>query len=204
MIDKGSLIVISGPSGSGKGTILNEYNMKHKDDKTIYSISATTRLPREGEEDGVNYYFISKDDFENKISEDGFLEYANYCDNYYGTPKKAVMDALEQGINVMLEIETVGAMKVKKAYPEAVLVFILPPSFEELRNRLTGRGTEAEAVIEKRLETAKKELDLAAQYDYVIINDSFETAAYELDTVIRSQRLKTINNKNTIKEVLKK
>ena len=204
MIDKGSLIVISGPSGSGKGTILNEYNMKYKDDKTIYSISATTRPPREGEEDGVNYYFVSKADFENKISEDGFLEYANYCDNYYGTPKKAVMDALEQGINVMLEIETVGAMKVKKAYPEAVLVFILPPSFEELRNRLTGRGTEAEAVIEKRLETAKKELDLAAQYDYVIINDSFETAAYELDTVIRSQRLKTINNKNTIKEVLKK
>lgn len=204
MTDKGSLIVISGPSGSGKGTILGEYNLKYRDEKTIYSISATTRLPREGEVDGVNYYFVAKEDFEEKISADGFLEYAKYCDNYYGTPKKAVMDALNNGIDVILEIETVGAMKVKKAYPEAVLVFILPPSFDELRNRLIGRGTEDADVVEKRLETAKKELLLAPEYDYVIINDNFETAAYEFDTIIRSQRLKTINNKNTITEVLKK
>jgi len=204
MIEKGSLIVISGPSGSGKGTILNEYNQKYKDEKTVYSVSATTRLPRDGEEDGVNYFYITKEEFENKISQNGFLEYARYCDNYYGTPKKAVMDALEQGINVILEIETVGAMNVKRAYPEAVLVFVLPPSFEELKCRLTGRGTEEADVIEKRLETAKKELALATEYDYVIINDSFEKAACEFDTVIRSQRLKTINNKNTITEVLKK
>ncbi len=203
MTDKGSLIVVSGPSGSGKGTILNEFNQKYKDEYMTYSISATTRSPREGEMDGINYYFITTDEFENKISNDGFLEYAKYCENYYGTPKKAVMEALDNGVDVILEIETVGAMKVKKNYPEAILIFILPPSVEELRARLTGRGTETADVIETRLAAAKIELALASEYDYVIVNDSFETAASKLNTIILSQRLKTINNKNIISEVCK-
>lgn len=204
MTDKGSLIVISGPSGSGKGTILNEFNQKYKDDHMIYSISATTRSPRQGEENGINYYFISNDEFEHKIADDGFLEYANYCNNYYGTPKKPVMDALNSGIDVMLEIETVGAMKVKKNYPDAILVFILPPSIEELRNRLTGRGTEDADVIETRLAAAEIELALANEYDYIIVNDSYEAAASKLNTVVLAQRLKTENNKKTILEVCKK
>lgn len=203
MTDKGSLIVVSGPSGSGKGTILNEFNQKYKDEYMTYSISATTRSPREGEMNGINYYFITTDEFENKISNDGFLEYAKYCENYYGTPKKAVMEALDNGVDVILEIETVGAMKVKKNYPEAILIFILPPSVEELRARLTGRGTETADVIETRLAAAKIELALASEYDYVIVNDSFETAASKLNTIILSQRLKTINNKNIISEVCK-
>lgn len=203
MTDKGSLIVVSGPSGSGKGTILNEFNQKYIDEYMTYSISATTRSPREGEMDGINYYFITTDEFENKISNDGFLEYAKYCENYYGTPKKAVMEALDNGVDVILEIETVGAMKVKKNYPEAILIFILPPSVEELRARLTGRGTETADVIETRLAAAKIELALASEYDYVIVNDSFETAASKLNTIILSQRLKTINNKNIISEVCK-
>lgn len=204
MTDKGSLIVISGPSGSGKGTILNEFNQKYKDDHMIYSISATTRSPRQGEENGINYYFISNDEFEHKIADDGFLEYANYCNNYYGTPKKPVMDALNSGIDVMLEIETVGAMKVKKNYPDAILVFILPPSIEELRNRLTGRGTEDADVIETRLAAAEIELALANEYDYIIVNDNYEAAASKLNTVVLAQRLKTENNKKTILEVCKK
>lgn len=204
MTDKGSLIVISAPSGTGKGAILNEFNQKYFDDKIIYSISATTRSPRVGEADGVNYYFISKDEFKQKISEGGFLEYAEYCDNFYGTPKDAVMNALSNGIDVILEIETVGARKVKANYPEAVMVFVLPPSIEELRNRLTGRGTETEETISKRLDAAKQELLLAEEYDYVLVNDIIEDAAYKLNTIIKSQRLKTINNKNTISEVLKK
>lgn len=204
MTDKGSLIVISAPSGTGKGAILNEFNNKYFDDKIIYSISATTRSPRPGEADGVNYYFISKDEFKRKISEGGFLEYAEYCDNFYGTPKDAVMNALSNGIDVILEIETVGARKVKTNYPEAVMVFVLPPSIDELKNRLTGRGTETEDTISKRLEAAKEELKLAEEYDYVLVNDIIEDAAYKLNTIIKSQRLKTINNKNTISEVLKK
>ena len=204
MTDKGSLIVISAPSGTGKGAILNEFNQKYFDDNIIYSISATTRSPRVGEADGVNYYFISKDEFKKKISEGGFLEYAEYCDNFYGTPKDAVMNALSNGIDVILEIETVGARKVKANYPEAVMVFVLPPSIDELRKRLTGRGTETEETISKRLEAAKSELMLAEEYDYVLVNDIIEDAAYKLNTIIKSQRFKTINNKNTISEVLKK
>lgn len=204
MTDKGSLIVISAPSGTGKGAILADFNEKYFDDKIIYSISATTRSPRPGEEHGVNYYYISKDEFKSKISQGGFLEFAEFCDNFYGTPKDAVMNALENGVDVILEIETVGARKVKKNYPEAVMVFVLPPSMEELKSRLVGRGTETEESVNKRLEAAKNELKLASEYDYVIVNDVVEDASYELNLIIKSQRLKTVNNKNIINEVLKK
>ncbi len=204
MTDKGSLIVISAPSGTGKGAILGEFTAKYFDDKIIFSVSATTRAPREGEVHGVNYYFITKDEFIDKISHDGFLEYAEFCDNMYGTPKDAVMNALNNGIDVILEIETVGAKKVKENYPEAVMVFILPPSMDELKARLTGRGTETEDSLNKRLKTASDELKLASSYDYVIVNDYIEEAAKKLNFIIKSQRLKTINNKNTIQEVYEK
>ncbi len=203
MTDKGSLIVISAPSGTGKGAILNEFTDKYFDDKIMFSISATTRNPRPGEAHGVNYYFISKEEFKAKIQNDGFLEYAEFCDNMYGTPKDAVMNALNSGIDVILEIETVGAKKVKENYPEAVMVFVLPPSMDELKSRLTGRGTETEDSLGKRLKTASEELKLAKDYDYVIVNDYIDEAARKLNFIIKSQRLKTINNKNTINEVLK-
>lgn len=201
MIDKGSLIVISGPSGTGKGTILSHFNDNYKDDNVIYSVSATTRNPREGEQNGVNYYFVTKDEFKSKADSGGFLEYAEYCTNFYGTPKKPVMDALENGIDVILEIETVGAMQVKKNYPSAVLVFILPPSLEELRARLVGRGTETEETIEKRFFEAQRELKLAESYDYVIVNDKIEDASRKFNTIINAERLKSKNNKKTISEV---
>lgn len=204
MTDKGSLIVISAPSGTGKGAILDDFNRKYFDDKIIYSVSATTRSPRPGEQEGVNYYYISKEEFQTKILNGGFLEYAEFCDNFYGTPKDAVMNALNSGIDVILEIETVGAQKVKQNYPDAVMIFVLPPSMEELKSRLVGRGTETEESLTKRLETAKKELLLAPNYDYVIVNDIVEDASYKLNLIIKSQRLKTKNNKNTITEVLKK
>lgn len=204
MTDKGSLIVISAPSGTGKGTILKKFSEIYMDDKMMFSISATTRAPREGEKDGVNYYFVSEERFLEDISSDGFLEHAVYCDNRYGTPKKAAMDAINSGIDVILEIETAGAMQVKESYPEAVMIFILPPSLEELRSRLVGRGTETEEAIEKRYTEALKELNLADKYDYVIVNDEVEKATYEFNAVIQSQRLKTRNNKKIISEVCKK
>lgn len=204
MTDKGSLIVISAPSGTGKGAILGEFTDKYFDDKIIFSVSATTRTPRVGEVHGVNYYFISKEEFKEKIKNDGFLEYAEFCDNMYGTPKDAVMNALNSGIDVILEIETVGAKKVKQNYPEAVMVFILPPSMDELKSRLTGRGTETEDSINKRLKTAREELKLAGDYDYVIVNDYIEEAAQKLNFIIKSQRLKITNNKKIIQEVLQK
>lgn len=204
MTDKGSLIVISAPSGTGKGAILGEFTDKYFDDKIIFSVSATTRTPRVGEVHGVNYYFISKEEFKEKIKNDGFLEYAEFCDNMYGTPKDAVMNALNSGIDVILEIETVGAKKVKQNYPEAVMVFILPPSMDELKSRLTGRGTETEDSINKRLKTAREELKLASDYDYVIVNDYIEEAAQKLNFIIKSQRLKITNNKKIIQEVLQK
>ncbi|MBE7050216.1 MAG: guanylate kinase [Ruminococcaceae bacterium] len=204
MTDKGTLIVFSGPSGSGKGTILSNFYSSYADDKIKYSVSATTRNPREGEKDGVNYFFKTKEEFENMISDGQFLEWAKFCDNYYGTPKKAVTDLVDSGYDVILEIETVGAMNVKKNFPDAVMVFVLPPSVEELKKRLSGRGTETEDVIEKRIETALGELPLAQKYDYVIVNDEVEKATEKFWTIVRAERLKTNKNKKTIIEVCEK
>ena len=202
--DTGTLIVFSGPSGSGKGTILSNFYENYADDKIKYSVSATTRSPRDGEIDGVNYYFKSKDEFENMIENNEFLEWASFCDNFYGTPKKAVVDMLENGNDVILEIETVGAMNVKNNFPDAVMVFVLPPSVEELKNRLSGRGTETKEVIDKRIETALGELPLAEKYDYILLNDEVESATERFWTIIRAERLKVGKNKKIISEVCKK
>lgn len=198
-MNKGMLIVVSGPSGCGKGTVLAEIL---KSDKIFYSVSATTRSPRPGETDGVNYYFLTKEKFEKLIEEDGMLEYASYCGNYYGTPKKPVEDMLEQGKHVILEIEVQGAMKIKEKCPEAVFVFILPPSLKELERRLNKRGTEAEDVIKKRLSEAAGEIKQAYKYNYAVINGELEKAVDDLKAIIRAEELKAKNSKNNIDEVL--
>ncbi len=187
MTEKGLLIVLSGPSGCGKGTILKEL-LKKRDD-TVISISATTRSPREGEMHSVHYYFISKSEFEDRITNDGMLEYAEYVGNYYGTPAKEVYENLENGKNVILEIEVQGAMKVKQKYKDAVMIFVMPPSVSELRRRLVDRATEDLEKIDGRMNTAMKEMKLASQYDYIVINDSLETAVDELNSIITAQRL---------------
>jgi len=149
----------------------------------------------------VSYHYITNEEFNEKIANDGYLEYAKYCENQYGTPKKQAMDNLQKGIDVVLEIETVGARKVKANYPDAVMVFVLPPSLDELKRRLVGRGTESMEVIEKRFEAAKEELKLAPLYDYVIVNDDIEKATEKFNSVITAERLKTKNNNKIIEEV---
>lgn len=204
------LFVVSAPSGCGKGTVLAEV---FKEKQVYYSVSCTTRKPREGEQDGVHYHFIDDKTFEKMISENGFLEYAGFVSHYYGTPLKPVLDSLEKGIDVVLEIETNGAFQVKKSMPEAILIFILPPSLSEIIRRLKKRGTENDEVINKRVEQAGSEIQKAYEYDYVIMNDALEDAVSDFKTILESakenkheaDKFKT-NNKEIIKlidEVLK-
>lgn len=200
MNNKGTLYVISAPSGCGKGTILSEVLKNFKN--IHYSVSATTRKPREGELNGVNYYFITRDEFEEEIANGGMLEYAEFCGNYYGTPKAKVMEKLDLGIDVILEIETVGAMKVKESYPDAVLIFILPPSIDTLRERLIGRGTEALDVIDRRVGEAASEIEKSYNYDYVLVNDNLIEAIEGLEIIMKSCKYMTKFNSNTIKGVL--
>lgn len=184
---KGSLYVFTGPSGAGKGTLLSR--LQEQDDRLFYSISATTRAPRSGETDGVQYYFLSKAEFEEKIAQNAFLEYAQYVENYYGTLEAPVNEKLEQGFDVILEIEVQGAMQVHKKRPDAVMVFIAPPSFEELAARLRGRGTEDEEKVLKRLETAKEELKHQNEFDYVVVNDKIDRAVEELQDILAKRRM---------------
>lgn len=180
------LYVISGSSGVGKGTVLKGFMEKHPE--FMLSISCTTRKPRAGEADGVNYFFLSQEDFKRCIEEDKFLEWAEFAGNFYGTKKKYIQQCLSDGMNVILEIETNGALQVKKKMPEAVLIFIAPPSLEALENRLRGRHTEDEATIQKRLKEVKKELECAKQYDYRVINDDLENAIAELEKIIAGEQ----------------
>lgn len=184
----GLLIVVSAPSGCGKGTILSKVLER---DNFYYSVSATTRSPREGEVNGVNYHFMDKPRFEELINSGGMLEYAQYCGNYYGTPAKAVEDKLKEGKDVLLEIEVQGAMKIKEKCPEAVFIFIMPPSAETLRHRLEKRGTEAPEVIEKRVREAQREMERAPDYDYIVVNDKLEEAVDDFLAVVRAEKLRT-------------
>lgn len=177
--NKAKLIIFTGPSGVGKGTILTEF-FKRADDKIVYSISNTTRAPREGEINGKHYFFTSVDEFKKLIEADNFLEWANYSGNYYGTSKKFVEDNLKIGNSVLLEIELQGALCVMKKCPDAISIFIAPPDFKELEKRLRGRHSEDEHTIQKRLEAAKKELENIDKFDYVIKNDEVELAVKEL------------------------
>ena len=189
---KGKLLVVSGPSGCGKGTVLKK--VLKENSNIYYSVSATTGAPRYGEENGIHYYFITKEEFEKKISEGGMLEYAEYVGNYYGTPKDIVLAKLEKGYDVILEIEVKGAMQIRKAVPEAILVFIAPPSMDELEKRLIGRGTEKIDVIKSRLKKAEKEMQYQNEYDYLVINDEISIAAEEIAAILKSEKLKI--NKN--------
>lgn len=189
MSKKGLLIVLSGPSGSGKGTVLRE--LLKEEENIFLSVSATTRSPRPGEENGVHYFFLSREEFEAEIANDGMLEHACYCENYYGTPKKPVFDRCDNGQDVILEIEVQGAMQVLEKQKEAVSIFIMPPSLTELRERLIGRQTEDMETVERRLATALEEMKYAKQYDYIVVNDSIQEAVKDIKSILRAEKLKS-------------
>ena len=199
---KGSVIIVSGPSGVGKGTIVKKVTEKRED--MFLSVSCTTRAPREGEIPGVSYHYIRKDEFKKRIDEDYFLEWECYVGNYYGTPLAPVLSAMEEGKNTILEIEVGGAFQAKRRYPDAVLVFVVPPSFSELKKRLETRdaGNEvALAAIEKRMARALEEYEKIVDYDYIIVNDELDEAVKSLETIIEAGRLSVKNNKETIEKV---
>ena len=200
-MSKGVLTVVSGFSGAGKGTVMKRLIQKYDD--YALSISVTTRKPREGERDGIEYFFKTKEEVETMIENDEFLEYARYVDTYYGTPRFYVEEMLAKGKNVILEIEIQGAMQIKAKNSEAVLVFVTPPSFEELRNRLVGRGTETADVIESRLRRASEEAEGMSSYDYILVNDQVEDCVDRLHQIILSERAKAQRNEefiNTIRQ----
>lgn len=198
-MNKGVLVVISGFSGSGKGTMMKELVSNYEG--YALSISATTRKPREGEEDGREYFFKTEEEFKKMISEDAFLEHACYIGNYYGTPKAYVEKMLNEGKNVLLEIEIQGALNIKKQMPDAALIFILPPSAEELKRRLIGRGTESMDVIEARLNRAKEEAEGIENYDYVIVNDKLDESVAALDNLITGLKCGTFRNIDFINKI---
>ncbi len=196
--NRGALIVFSGPSGSGKGTVLGEYFKSHPE--AAFSVSATTRKPRPGEIDGTSYHFVSRERFEEMIREGEVLEYTQYNGNYYGSPAGPIRKELEAGRDVVLEIEVDGAMQVRERFPEALLIFVLPPSFGELERRLTGRGTETPEEIAGRLAAALRELRQAHRYDYLLINDQVEEAAARLGEIIRAAKCTPARNELLLQE----
>lgn len=199
--DKGLLIVISGPSGVGKGTVRSAlFEMEGHD--LVYSISMTTRSPRRGEVNGREYYFVTKEEFQRNIEEGKMLEYAEFVNNYYGTPKDTIEKQLELGKEVVLEIDVQGATQVREKMPDAVFIFIAPPSFDELVNRLTCRGTESFEIIQERVEKAKREIDLAYMYDYIVVNDTVENAADKIVAIIRAEHAKVERTIHKYKEML--
>lgn len=198
-MNKGRLIVFSAPSGCGKGTMLEEIL---KDERFTVSVSATTRAPREGERDGVNYHFLTREDFEQRIKDGKFIEHAEYCRNLYGTLSSEVDGRLEKGQNVILEIEVQGAMKLMETRSDAIFIFVAPPSVGELRRRLKKRGTESDEVIEERVSKAVWEISQAEKYDYIIVNDALEDALSDFFSVMRAEQLKSGYSGNIIKEVL--
>ena len=185
---KGLLFVVSGPSGAGKGTVLKE--VFKKDDNLFYSVSATTRLPRNQELEAINYFFKTKEQFFNMLQQNKLLEYTEFCGNYYGTPIEEVDKMLNNGLDVVLEIEVQGAKQVKNIRNDCILIFIMPPSVDELKQRLVGRNTESDDKVNLRLIEAQNEMEQVAKYDYIVINDTVERATKELLNIIRSERKK--------------
>ena len=196
---RGQLIVLSGPSGVGKSTVIAELLGGRKD--IYFSVSFTTRSPRVGEADGVNYNFVSREEFERMIAADELLEYAQYVGNYYGTSLKVIQDKLAAGVDVLLDIDVQGAAKVRSKCPEAVLIFIIPPSFEELSRRLHGRATDNEDVIAGRLQKAREEYQQTPNYDYLVVNDKVSTAAAEIISILTAEDCRTRNRLSLVEGV---
>lgn len=184
--ERGSLIVVSGPSGCGKGTVIQEFLKSHKD--AWLSVSCTSRDPRPGDVPNESYYFITREEFEEKIEKGEFLEYAEYNKNYYGTPKEHIEERLAKGIDVILEIEVQGALKVKELVPEAICIFIMPPSMKELKKRLVGRGTESKEKVLGRFKTAYQEINNITRYNYVVTNDDVENAVAKMSAILLSEK----------------
>ncbi|WP_209808792.1 guanylate kinase [Ammoniphilus resinae] len=186
--DKGLLIVLSGPSGVGKGTVCAA--LRNFMPELVYSVSATTRNKREGEREGINYFFKTKDEFEQMIEQDQLLEWAEYVDNYYGTPRGFVEATIDQGKDIILEIEVQGALQVKQKFPHGIFIFLAPPDLEELRNRIVGRGTETEETINNRMDVAKEEIELMDNYNYVVVNDQVAHACESIRAIVTAEHLK--------------
>ena len=199
MEKKGILIVISGFSGAGKGTLVREVLRWY--DVYALSVSMTTREPRPGEQEGVDYFFTDRAHFEETIARDGLVEYAQYCGNYYGTPRAYVEEQLSAGRNVILEIEMQGALKIKEKFPESLLLFVTPPSVAELERRLTGRGTEKPEVIARRLARAAEESEGVEAYDYIVVNDRLEECAEEIHMLVDAARRAPVRRKELIREI---
>lgn len=197
---KGILIVVSGFSGAGKGTLMKELLKKYPDDYAL-SISATSRKPREGEQEGVEYFFKTREEFEKMIEGEELVEYAQYVGNYYGTPKAYVEEQLEAGKDVILEIEIQGASKIKEKFPQTVLMFVTPPSAEELKNRLVGRGTEDMDTIERRLSRAVEEAEGIETYDYLVVNDILELCVEEMHQIISNEHTRISRNLPAIEQM---
>lgn len=197
--DKGRLVIISGFSGVGKGTVVKALLEKYSD--YVLSISMTTRKPRPGEQEGIDYYYVSDEQFEEMINQDGFMEHAGYVGHYYGTPKKFILDSLAQGKNVILEIEVQGALQVKEKYPDSVMVFIIPPSAAALKERLTGRGSETAEEINKRLKRAADESDQMPAYEYLVVNDDVESCAERIHKITTGNFSETEEKEAIIKKM---
>lgn len=197
----GFLLVLSGPSGSGKGTVSQAIMKENKE--IVFSTSVTTRTPRPGEVNGENYFFVSKTKFEQMVEKDELLEHAFVHTNYYGTPKQFVFDQIENGEIVLLEIDVQGALQIKKKYNEAVFIFLIPPTMEELRNRLLKRDTESEEEINTRFKNAFRELDFVGEYDYFVINDKVSQAVIDIENIIAAEKLRVKRHKDIKSEVLK-
>lgn len=198
-MSEGLLVVISGASGTGKGTVCKKL---FETEKTLaFSVSATTRAPRVGEVDGVNYWFLEKERFEKMIEAGEFLEWAKVYDNYYGTPLKKVEERLKNGEDILLEIDTQGALNIMKKMPKGVFIFLLPPSLEELKRRIEGRGTETEESLKKRLGAAKEEIALGEKYQYLVVNDEVKNAVESIKNILKAEKLKSERNLNLLEEL---
>lgn len=195
----GLVVVISGPSGTGKGTI---YKLLENSNPNVrFSVSATTRQPRKGEVEGISYFFKSTDEFKRMIENDDLIEWDLYCDNYYGTPVKYIEDVTAKGYDIILDITVEGAVNIKRKFPDSVLIFLLPPSFDELKRRIAGRGTETEEAIDKRLEAARKEITYIDMFDYAVVNYEAEKAVQDINNILDAEKHKINRNKDILKQL---